>query len=591
MKHLKIASKLFVLVMSLLLCMALIAGSSLVLMSRINENSKEAGAKWTPCIVLAGEVNNMISAYRILELEYILVDDTNQAAQLMNEINLSRRQISSSFLVFENAAVDENDSTLMKNVEDLWNQYLALSDKVLGFHKQQTHQQALDMMMGDAAELFQELTTASQLVVQYNDDGANTASRLGDSVFRVSILIILLVLVAAALCAIFLARYIIRLIVKPLQSLMNAASEIRNGNLHTDIQIHTKDEVGQIAQAFSDMSDTLKIIIQDIQYMLGEMAQGNFNLATAVETQYVGAYYEILMAMRQINLTLSSILAKINFVSNQVADGAEQVSNGAQALSQGATEQASAIEELSASIMEISNQVKQTADNAKMANHSAELAGHELQNSTVQMKNMVNAMDEITAKSAEISKIIKVIEDIAFQTNILALNAAVEAARAGAAGKGFAVVADEVRNLASKSAQAAKSTTQLIEETISSVQKGSQIANSTAKSLDESQKATAKAVKLIDEITIASEQQAQSIFQVDIGVEQIASVVQTNSATAQESAAASEELSGQAQILQELIGQFTLRQEHLAEDASQALESDQTRLPATNEMPLEDVVE
>ncbi len=566
MKHLKISTKLFVLVISMLLCMALVAASSLVFMHRINVSSKEAGANWTPCIVLAGEVNQMIAEYRMIELEYLLNHDKARGMQLMNQINQERRQISSSFIVFANEAVDAQDADLMKAVETLWGSYLEISEKMLGLCDRNEQQQALDLMRGDALERFGELVQASQQVVQYNDDGANAASRQGDAVFQISIRIILLIMLGSAVCAILLAVYIIRLIVKPLGDIGKAAAEIGKGNLNTEINIHTKDEIGQIAAAFTAMSHTLKTIIQDIRYMLGEMAQGNFNLKTTVEEQYIGEYLEILVAMRQINRTLSSTLAKIDAISNQVADGAEQVSNGAQALSQGATEQASAIEELSASIMEISNQVQQNADNAKMANGSAEVAGHELHSSTQQMGHMIAAMDEITGKSSEISKIIKVIEDIAFQTNILALNAAVEAARAGVAGKGFAVVADEVRNLASKSAEAAKSTTRLIGETLHAVKNGSAIADATAKSLEESAKATQKAVKLMDEITMASEQQSQSIYQVNLGVEQIASVVQTNSATAQQSAAASEELSGQAQVLQTLTGQFTLRADELSED-------------------------
>ena len=238
----------------------------------------------------------------------------------------------------------------------------------------------------------------------------------------------------------------------------------------------------------------------------------------------------------------------------------DEIRIAAQALSQGATEQASSIEELSASITEITDQINKNAENAKQANDSAEHAGREIMNSNEQMRSMVEAMDEITVKSSEISKIIKVIDDIAFQTNILALNAAVEAARAGAAGKGFAVVADEVRNLASKSAEAAKGTTVLIEESIAAVQSGSEIARRTAEMLDESANVTRQAVSLIEKITEASIMQAESAAQINVGVEQISSVVQTNSATSEESAAASEELSGQAELLKSLVGKFRLRE-------------------------------
>lgn len=207
----------------------------------------------------------------------------------------------------------------------------------------------------------------------------------------------------------------------------------------------------------------------------------------------------------------------------------------------------------------MAEKIRQNAENSKLANKNAELAGKEIISSNEEMKLMVKAMNQIDSKSSEISKIIKVIDDIAFQTNILALNAAVEAARAGAAGKGFAVVADEFRSLASKSAEAAKNTTLLIEETLASVHLGTEIAHNTAKKLEDSEKITREAVSLIEQITEASEEQASSAIQINVGIEQISAVVQTNSATSEESAAASEELNAQADALQNLVGRFKLR--------------------------------
>ena len=228
-------------------------------------------------------------------------------------------------------------------------------------------------------------------------------------------------------------------------------------------------------------------------------------------------------------------------------------------MSQGATEQASSIQELAASITEISNQVNQNAENAENASKKATNVGDQIISSNEHMQEMTSAMKEISEKSSQIGKIIKTIEDIAFQTNILALNAAVEAARAGEAGKGFAVVADEVRSLASKSAEASKDTSLLIEGSIQAVNKGTEIADITASQLLEVVSGAKDIVTTIDNIANASKQQANSVRQVTVGVDQISSVVQTNSATAEESAAASEELSGQAQILKELVNRFRLK--------------------------------
>lgn len=354
--------------------------------------------------------------------------------------------------------------------------------------------------------------------------------------------------------------FIASTIVKPILKITTAAQQIADGDFNVSVSVNSHDEVGKLAKSFNLTIERLvnyQGYIDEISDALLNVSQGNLNID--LQREYLGQFKKLKDNMQALIENLSSTLLQINRLADEVATGSDQVANGAQALSQGATEQASSIEELSASIMEISQHINQNADNAKSAHDRADLAGSELENSNKQMKNMVNAMEQITTKSSEISKIIKVIEDIAFQTNILALNAAVEAARAGSAGKGFAVVADEVRNLAGKSAEAAKSTTSLINETLEAVENGSEIANKTASSLDESAKVTTEAVSLIDKIAEASGEQATSIAQINLGVDQISTVVQTNAATAEESAAASEELSGQAQMLKDLIGNFKFK--------------------------------
>ncbi len=349
-------------------------------------------------------------------------------------------------------------------------------------------------------------------------------------------------------------------IVKPIQNITKGAQQIADGHFDVSLSVKSRDEVGTLAKSFNQTIERLvdyQGYIDEISEALLSVSQGD--LTVQPQREYLGQFSKLKENMQALLENLSVTLYQINRLADEVATGSEQVANGAQALSQGATEQASSVEELSAAIAEVSQHIKQNAENAKSAHDSADSAGKELFSSNEQMKNMVNAMEEINLKSSEISKIIKVIEDIAFQTNILALNAAVEAARAGSAGKGFAVVADEVRNLAGKSAEAAKSTTSLITQTLEAVTRGSEIANQTADSLDASAKITTEAVGLIDKIADASNEQAIAIAQIDLGIEQISTVVQTNAATAEESAAASEELSGQAMMLKELVGKFQLR--------------------------------
>ncbi len=346
---------------------------------------------------------------------------------------------------------------------------------------------------------------------------------------------------------------------KPINGVVSAAAEIAAGNLSIQVDTQSNDEIGILSRTFMEMAENLRSIIQDIKYLLEEMSEGNFRIDTNYEEKYIGDYQEILIAMRTINCNLSETLAEINTASDQVSAGAGQMSDGAQTLSQGAAEQASSVEELTSNITEISQRIKNNADNSRQASRLSEESGEEVAQSNQQMQQLMKAMAEITDTSREIGKIIRTIDDIAFQTNILALNAAVEAARAGEAGKGFSVVADEVRNLAGKSAEAAKNTTALIESTVEAIEKGRLLADQAAGSLLEVVDTSKSVDERIRQIAKASEEESYAVTQIAAGLEQISSVVQTNSATSEESAAASEELSGQAQMLKNLVSRFKLR--------------------------------
>ena len=458
-------------------------------------------------------------------------------------------------------SMDEDSSKSFDEIKTISDKVGEIRGRVVGLMEDGKWSEAEDVLVEEFVPTVEECANvAEDLYQQYSVDAANfnaDSTQIGERIVWMIVGIFVVLLVVAVLVMI----YLVRGITKPIVELESAYGKMAQGSLNQNIEYESKDEIGVLAQSFRVTSQGLHGVVSDLTYLMDEMANGNFNIKTKAEELYVGDFRPILESIRRMNKNLSSTLSQINDAADQVASGSEQVSSGAQGLSQGATEQASSVEELAATINDISDQVRMTADNAKEAKSQVEDAGRELSRSNESMEEMMQAMQEISSKSSEIGKIIKTIEDIAFQTNILALNAAVEAARAGEAGKGFAVVADEVRNLASKSAEAAKNTTLLIEGSIAAVEDGTRIAEQTASAIYATVESTKRAVDTVEKITDAAEQQAESVAEVTQGVDQISSVVQTNSATAEESAAASEELSGQSQILKGLVSRFQLRED------------------------------
>ena len=377
------------------------------------------------------------------------------------------------------------------------------------------------------------------------------------------LLILVAICAASAIAGGIIAGVISRKIGKPIRLCAERIEKLSEGDLTSPVpMVKSHDEVKVLAKSASKVVSEQNAMISDIGNILSNMAQGNFDVHSKdAENIYRGDYKVLIESVRDINHRLNDTLSQISIAGDQVSSGSEQVSAGAQSLAQGATEQAASVEELAATIHNINAHIEATTEDCQKGRQLVDETAEYIGAANEKMNSLTDAMQDIIDASAEISKIIQTIEDIAFQTNILALNAAVEAARVGEAGKGFAVVADEVRNLAGKSADAAHDTTVLIERAVAAVENGNNITNETAQAVAEVEARSGGVSDIVNKIAGASLEQADMVKQVNIGVEQISNVVQTNSATAEESAAASEELSAQAQTLQKLVSRFTFRED------------------------------
>ncbi len=430
-------------------------------------------------------------------------------------------------------------------------EWIASMNSEIEMVKAGKHIDAQNDMMTNGGSIAKSAESAFSDLINMMEDEANKADeRVNNNLVTLTVVVVIVAVIAIIITFVY-GIALIKVISAPIRKVSEAAKKIAVGDVDVDCQKIHNDDLGELLDEFSAMVAATKeqARIADV------ISQGDYT----IDVKPRGDKDLLGKSLRKLVVDENMTLNNIREAGAQITVGSEQVANASQALAQGSTEQASALQQVTASMDEVTQRTKDNATQASQANNLVNSVKDMAAAGNEQMKAMIQAMDSINESSETISKIIKTIDDISFQTNILALNAAVEAARAGEAGKGFAVVAEEVRNLAAKSASAAGETAEMIEDSIHKVANGTKIAEETAKSLDAIVKSIDEIVGLISNIAVSSNDQSTAIFQIDQAISQVSTVVQTNAATSEQCAAASEELSNQAVTLRNLIAQYKLR--------------------------------
>lgn len=554
-RKLKVGTKLKYAFTTVIVTLAIAVVVSLVSIVKMNVDTykfyKEAYANST----LQMEIRKDIQLVGKYILWSMTTDDTGSTQSYFNLAQKYADQVGKNVTTLEKSYNDKKKVAELKDaIEELKKQRAA----VMELAQQNKNDEALALFnsdYNDATEKIQDILVDIGKVASAEAKSQYTSARVTGIVS-----IILMILIGAGTVAFsnVIRTTITRIILKPIQELEGAAEKLKAGQLDVEINYESPDELGKLADNFRQACKTLEVIVQDTSYLLGEMAEGNFNVSSNNAQIYIGNFRQQYESISKLKHELSDTLTQINEASEQVASGSGQLAGGAQALAEGATDQAGAVEELTATVESVSGIAESSAESASGAYQMVRTAVEQADQSREELQALTNAMERISSTSQEIQNIIGSIEEIASQTNLLSLNASIEAARAGEAGKGFAVVADQIGKLAGDSAQAAVNTRDLIEKSLQEIENGNQITEKTVAALNkilESMNDFANAAKGASE---SSTEQADMLKQIEQGIEQISSVVQSNSAAAEETSATSQELSAQSEGLKNLVGRFKL---------------------------------
>ena len=554
-RKLKVGTKLKYAFTTVIVTLAIAVVVSLVSIVKMNVDTykfyKEAYANST----LQMEIRKDIQLVGKYILWSMTTDDTGSTQSYLNSAQKYADQVGKNVTTLEKSYNDKKKVAELKDaIEELKKQRAA----VIELAKRNKNDEALALFnsdYNDATEKIQDILVDIGKVASAEAKSQYTSARVTG---LVSIILMILIGAGTVAFSTVIRTTITGIMLKPIQELEGAAEKLKAGQLDVEINYESPDELGKLAGNFRQACKTLEVIVQDTSYLLGEMAEGNFNVSSNNAQIYIGNFRQQYESISKLKHELSDTLTQINEASEQVASGSGQLAGGAQALAEGATDQAGAVEELTATVESVSGIAESSAESASGAYQMVRTAVEQADQSREELQALTNAMERISSTSQEIQNIIGSIEEIASQTNLLSLNASIEAARAGEAGKGFAVVADQIGKLAGDSAQAAVNTRDLIEKSLQEIENGNQITEKTVAALNkilESMNDFANAVKGASE---SSTEQANMLKQIEQGIEQISSVVQSNSAAAEETSATSQELSAQSEGLKNLVGRFKL---------------------------------
>ena len=554
-RKLKVGTKLKYAFTTVIVTLAIAVVVSLVSIVKMNVDTykfyKEAYANST----LQMEIRKDIQLVGKYILWSMTTDDTGSTQSYLNSAQKYADQVGKNVTTLKKSFHDKKKVAELKDaIEELKKQRAA----VVELAKRNKNDEALALFnsdYNDATEKIQDILVDIGKVASAEAKSQYTSARVTG---LVSIILMILIGAGTVAFSTVIRTTITGIMLKPIQELESAAEKLKAGQLDVEINYESPDELGKLAGNFRQACKTLEVIVQDTSYLLGEMAEGNFNVSSNNPQIYIGNFRQQYESMSKLKHELSDTLTQINEASEQVASGSGQLAGGAQALAEGATDQAGAVEELTATVESVSGIAESSAESASGAYQMVRTAVEQADQSREELQALTNAMERISSTSQEIQNIIGSIEEIASQTNLLSLNASIEAARAGEAGKGFAVVADQIGKLAGDSAQAAVNTRDLIEKSLQEIENGNQITEKTVAALNkilESMNDFANAVKGASE---SSTEQADMLKQIEQGIEQISSVVQSNSAAAEETSATSQELSAQSEGLKNLVGRFKL---------------------------------